>query len=253
MTKTLDQFLHGDKSIDDKITEAYKHRDEVLKDKDGQTDLYNNTIKPAHDNMVNIITKNLKSSGDDDKGGFGKDSDKILGKEMRLKSAVVDGLKEFFKKTQPGVLKPLEGEKDIEKLYKTLTNIYDGQILNLTQDDINQGIYGLSQIVNTAINKKDYTVGDLKLQIDQAAGGHKMKIMENYVSKKANMKFAGLDTHQIAKYVHNEIEGAGHKIKDKAGFFQYELGQLHQVRKAVFSGQEVKDRYNIELAKPKKK
>jgi len=225
---SIDDFTNSLESTHIKdIGTAFKEYDKYNHE-DNQMHLMNNVIHPAMDNFYTAFKAELnKLSKNDDKY-------KVGNKHKELKKAAVAGLKKFFEKADPSVLK-IEGLKDIkddEKLYDVLVAQYDRII---GRNPGQQNGEGLVDIIEHLSKNKKATIGHVLQHMYDARDKHSKRALsllnqqfENHVFSKYNNS-----PHKVGAYVRKEMKKYNWDVVDPLEFTKKNLDDYISIRQGV--------------------
>ena len=207
-----------------KIEESLKKYEEFTEE-ENLNNLYNNVFTPAHDEFYKTVTEHLKT--------IGEDETKTEDKKEELQKAIVEGLKAYFEKVQPSIVKALEEHQigDVEDQYHFLTTQYDEHI----GADFRKG-EGLTAIAEQFAKSKKLTLGHLKRRLWENQTKHAQKALDTIVNKYAAHHFTQYHPVDLAKYLKPHIEKAGLEVEDKLKFIQLSYGDLIHIISALKTG-----------------
>jgi|GEM_PF-3117794 len=255
--KSLDDiFDNMEKDQSKDLDSAFKAYDEFSK-KENENHYFNNIINPAMDEMYKAFSETLRKS-------FKKDTDKVTQKSKELKKAAVAGLRKFFERAAPAILKTdeIKNLKDEEKLYEILVAHYDritGRDMRLKGED-KDAPSGLIDIIEALSKDEKATVGHALRRIYDNKGTHAMKAYA-----KMNQLFFG---HHFNKYEHNPtkvgayikglMKDRNYGVTDPVKFWKNDLHDYVNIRNGIVKGEwaegtNAKEQYGVNINEPKKK
>ncbi len=217
--KNLDELMDGLKEEHSKsLDESFKAFDEFSKE-ENQLHLYNNIFKPAQNDLYNGIVQEL------DKIFEKNDNTSVYNKEKEIKKAVVAGLKKYFDKTHPAVVKAIDNlAMDEDEQYDHLMGEYDRHV-----GADGEKIESLRAIVNLARGRKS-TVAHVKKSIDEVTDKHIENALKQLTGRYLNHHFSKYNGVEIASYLKPQLEKAGFEIEDKVGFARGNLSDMLALR-----------------------
>jgi len=228
--KTLDDiFEEFTKEHYKDFHKAYQaHKD--FSSEDNMNELFNDLFSPAQDEMYQTIKAELDNS-------FQSDRDKIHGKKKEIRKAVAAGLKKYFEKVQPSVLKRIEEmEMDEDEMYETLTGLYDRHTGALTQEGQKKGIVPIRALEDIT-KKKKATVGFLKKQLYIQKPQHAQAALNYLVNQHWQTHFGKYHGPTLAANMKKELEKEGYEIEDKPQYMLQDVADVHAIHKALDTGQ----------------
>ncbi len=254
--KTIDNFfddLYKQHSKD--IESSFKAVDEFQKE-ENINHIQNNILHPAMIEFYNTFKSGLDKQfkGKDDtklreKGKDGKYSDK----KKEVQTAAIGGLKKYFEKTMPSVLKAIEGLKDEGEIYHALVRTYNEYHgLNPQKGE------GLDQLIESYIKKKDATVGSLKTLLFNIQSQHAGKAVQYLAAKHSSHHFGKYRSHEVGAYVKDFATKKGAEITDHAAFLDNDTNDYIALRNMIKTGEVPKEthletQYGLKLYADKKK
>lgn len=228
--KTLDDIFEDftKKHFKD-FHEAYQAHKEFT-EIENLDEMFNNLFAPAQDEMYQTIKAELDNS-------FESDRDKIYGKKKEIRKAVTAGLKKYFEKVQPSILKKIEEmEMDEDEMYETLAGLYDQHTGAMTQEGQKKGIVPIRNLEVMA-RKKGISVGTLKKQLYSQKPRHAQAAVDYLVDKHWETHFGKYHGPTLAANMKKELEKEGYEIEDKPQYMLQDVADVHAIHKALDSGQ----------------
>jgi hypothetical protein len=228
LDEVLEQLAHEHV---EKLDDAVKAHTEFTSE-DNTNHYFNNIFTPAHDKMYEAIVKGLDELG---KGEHGHgDTTKTHGKHKDLKKVVAKGLKEYFNKVQPSIVKALDDLKlDEEDQYEVLVNEYDTH----TGDGKIKGIDKLSDVIEDYARDKKATFGNLKKQLRLRQAPHTNAAVGILQNKHYNHRFMNYHAPELAGYFKERIEKSGLEIVDAGKFVTQTKEQFLHILQGLEEGQ----------------
>jgi len=207
------------------IDDAFKAYDEY--DKPETANHINlEILKPGQDTMYAKVSDEIQ-------GSVGKNEEKLKGKKAEVKSALREGLREYFDKVMPSVNKTMDnlGLSEDDQ-YKFLTKMYDDHI-GVGQLKDAKSIKNLEALADS----DDTTVGHLRMQMAQRIGDTQLA-KQMIDSKHFQHYFSNHDAHVVAAHLQPQFEEAGYEIKNKLAYATADHGTLLDMRKSKLKGED---------------
>ena len=146
------------------LDESFKAHDAFTKD-EYQDHLYNNIFVPAQHELYKGVKEELENV-------LGDDDTKLEHKNKELKKVVGKGLRKYFEKVMPGVIKAADAlGMTEEQQYEHFSSLYDEHTAAGTQMGQRLGVKSISDLVDLAKDKKA-TVGKLKKSLYEMQEKH---------------------------------------------------------------------------------
>lgn len=218
--KNLDDVLNSlAKEHSKDLDGAFKAFDGFRKE-EYQNHLYNNVFSVAHQDLYNAIESELQKS-------VGDDETKLKGKKKEVEKAIAAGLKKYFEKAQPSVVKKKMAELGIseDEEYDFLTTLYD--------DHVGVGkIKGVNSIKGLAglVKDKNATAGHVKAILGKSREKYIQGALDILGSKNFAHHFTKFNNTDVAAYLKPKFEKAGYAIEDNLAYAQQEMQDLIQLR-----------------------
>ena len=237
--------IQSDHSKD--LDTAFKLYDEHHTE-DKQNEFFNNIFAPGMDEFYNKFTSELDKT-------FEGDKKTVFKKEEELKKATVEGMKAYFNKVQPGMLKKaLKGVDDIEDQFALLSNLYD-QHHGVTDqrslyDAQRRGYVSLGQLVQASIKDKKSTVGKVKRTLYETKAAHAKQGLMNLNQQATSKYFAGFHQIDVGEHVKDNWKL---NLDEPVTYKQQGLGELVGLHTALRDGGEVNyQQYGLKYEAPHK-
>lgn len=196
------------------LNKAFTEYDEFTK-QETQENLFNNIFNPAHDAMYQAITKQL------DETFKGDDETKVHNKKTELKKAATAGMKKYFEKAQPSILKAIHGMDDDEQ-YEVLAHHYD-QSVGAGQRG---GGASIKDLVEEHAKNKRSTVGTIKHMLYQQKSKQSAYAVNKLKGHVIQHHFSKYHPAEISAHLLPKLEKEGITVEDKIKAATLELGEL---------------------------
>ncbi len=237
--------IQGEHSKD--IETAFKLYDKHNKD-ENQDNLYNNIFAPGTTQLYEKFNKELDNT-------FKDDTAKIFNKKKELKKAAVKGIKAYFEKVQPNMLKTaLDGIEDIEDQYSLLIGLYEHhQGINDQNRGYlkQQGYVSLRDLIEEEVKDKDTKVGKIKRKMYELKGMHAGQGLNSLNQQVTNRYFAGYHHIDIGEHVKKKW---GLKIGEHVEYKQQGLADLLGLHSSLRDGEKLDyKKHGLKYVKPEKK
>ncbi len=221
---SIDDFLYELANQHTKDLESsFKAYDGFMK-KENENHYLLNIFYPAVDKMYETFSAEVSK--------LGKDDEKIGKRGKELKLAAIAGMKKFFEKTSPEVLKAVEDIKEEEELHSTLAHFYD----EYTGQDVQKG-EGMGNLINHLSKSEDATIGDARRVLYETKKDHADKAFGELKQKFISHHFSKYQKHQLGAHVKKELKDSPYKIKSIGQFLKLQHGDYLQLRDSIKTGQ----------------
>ncbi|MBW2999884.1 hypothetical protein KY339_04375 [Candidatus Woesearchaeota archaeon] len=230
------------KSVDEVLEEIHKEsRHDIEKSfesydkhthEDKMLSHFNDIFAPAQDELYTGVKDQLEKD-------FKEDTEKLEGKKEHVQKAIVAGLRKYFEKAKPSVLKAMDDSWDIEKQYEWLTSLYDNHI---GADNQHSEMYGkgLAGLAEGLAKDKKFTAGHLKKHIYTSKTPHAEAALD-VLKGKATEHFIGAhEKPKIAAYMKKKAEEAGFEPDDTYEFAMRSRGKHIELREFLKGKKEVR-------------
>jgi|SRR3989344_2268987 len=212
------------------LDESFKAHDAFTKD-EYQNHLYNNIFVPAQHELYKGVKEELENV-------LGDDDTKLEHKNKELKKVVGKGLRKYFEKVMPGVIKAADAlGMTEEQQYEHFSSLYDEHTAAGTQMGQRLGVKSISDLVDLAKDKKA-TVGKLKKSLYEMQEKHVQGALVKIGNQHVSHHFGSYHGSEIAAYLKPKLEGAGFEVDDVVAFARGDLGDMLRMRDAYLEKKE---------------
>ena len=226
---------------------AFKLYDEHHSE-DKQTEFFNKIFAPGMDAFYDKFTSELDKT-------FGDDKKTVFQKEKELKKVTVEGIKAYFKKVQPGMLKKaLKGIDDVDEQFALLTSLYD-QHHGVTDrqsayDAQKRGYISLGDLVQSSVQDKKSSVGKIKRALYGTKGAHAQQGVIGLNQQATQKYFAGFHQIDLGEHIKDKWDL---KYESAATYKQQGIGQLLGLHTSLREGGQINyQQHGLKYDKPKK-